>query len=215
MGVVADLPGRDAIFYGLALLDRGYRPVPIIDGSPGPDRIYLSPIDPSIPTSKSYKSACIVDMSGLLLALCQGSARLREADLAPEAPPVFLLDSKRMTGVSYVVDGAFDNRWMTFPQDFPSSRYLRDRGIRRVVFVHDTFLTQPQEDLAHVLLRWQEDGIAIESKSAHFGESPVPIKMNRPFRFRATWYRALAALGLRRNDTGGFGSYPPDPSSGG
>jgi hypothetical protein len=104
---------------------------------------------------------------------------------------------------------------MVFPQDFPSSRFLRDHGIRRVVYVHDTFLPQPQEDLAHVLLRWQEDGIAIESKSARFGDAPVLINVNRPFRFRAVWYRALAALGLRRNDAGGFGGYPPNPSGAG
>jgi hypothetical protein len=79
-----------------------------------------------------------------------------------------------------------------------------------VVFVRDTFLTQPQEDLAHVLLRWQEEGITIASKSARFGDAPVPINVNRPNRFRVIWYRALAALGLRRSDTGGFGGYPTD-----
>jgi len=109
----------------------------------------------------------------------------------------------------------FDNRWMTFPQDFPSGSFLRNRGICTVVFVHDKFQTQPPEDLAHVLLRWQEDGIAIQSKSARFGEAPVSINVVRPFRFRAAWYRALAALGLRRNDAGGFGGYPPDASRGG
>ena len=83
-----------------------------------------------------------------------------------------------------------------------------------MVFVHDTFQVQPQEDLAHILLRWQEAGIAVESKSARFGEVPVPIRVTRPYRFRAAWYRALAVLGLRRNDAGGFGGYPPPSSSG-
>lgn len=215
LAIVVDLPGSDAIFYGLALLDRGYRPVPVIDGSPGPDGNFIFPPASYGPAEENYKSACLVDMRGLLFALCQGAEQLRNAQLPPGAPPAFLLDSKRMSGVSYNIDSAFDNRWLAFPQDFPSGRFLRGRGIRRVVLVHDTFLKDPQEDLAHVLLRWQEEGLAVESKSARFGDAPVPITVSRPFRFRAAWYRALAALGLRRNDAGGFGGYPPDPSSGG
>jgi hypothetical protein len=215
LAIVVDLPGGDAIYYGLALLERGYRPVPVIDGSPGPDRSFILPADSSSPAAENHKSACMVDMRGLLFALCQGAEQLRNARLAPSAPPAFLLDSKRMSGVSYNIDSAFDNRWLAFPQDFPSGRFLRNHGIRKVALVHDTFLKDPQEDLAHVLLRWQEEGIAIESKSARFGDAPVPITVSRPFRFRAAWYRALAALGLRRNDAGGFGGYPPDPSSGG
>jgi hypothetical protein len=215
LAIVADLPGGDAIYYGLALLERGYRPVPVIDGSPGQRSNVLFPLDSSSPAGGSHKSASIVDMRGLLLALCKGATRLQETKLVPDAPPAFLLDSKRMTSLAYAIEGAFDNRWMVFPQDFPSSRFLQDHGIRKVIFVHDTFLTQPQEDLAHVLLRWQEDGITIESKSARFGDAPVPIEVNRPSRFRATWYRVLAALGLRRNDAGGFGGYPPNPSGAG
>jgi len=215
VAILADLPGGDAIHYGLALLQRSYRPVPVIDSSPGPGPFLFPPIGLSSLIDKPHKSSCVVDMRGLLYGLCQGAHRLREITLAVNAPPAFLLDSKRMTGVSSAVEGAFDNRWMVFPQDFPSSRFLRDHGICRVIYVHDTFLAQPAEDLAHILLRWQEDGIAIESKSARFGDAPVPIKVNRPFRFRAVWYRALAVLGLRRNDAGGFGGYPPSPSGAG
>ena len=215
LAIVADLPGADAIYYGLAVLQRGYRPVPVIDGSPGPRSNIPLALDHSLPTGGQFRSASIVDMRELLLALCQGAARLQERKLAADAPPAFLLDSKRMTSLAYAIEGAFDNRWMAFPQDFPSSGFLKDRGIRKVAFVHDTFLTQPQEDLAHVLLRWQEDGITIESKSARFGDAPVPINVNRPSRFRSIWYRALAVLGLRRNDAGGFGGYPPDPSGAG
>jgi hypothetical protein len=154
-------------------------------------------------------------MRGLLLALCQGAEPLRHVRLAPDAPPAFLLDSKRMNGLAQVSGEAFDNRWMAFPQDFPSAKFLLTRGIRRVVYVRDTFVKQSQEDLAHVLRRWQEAGILVESKSAHSPDSPVPIHVNRPNRFRAAWYRALASLGLRRNDAGGFGGYPPDPSGAG
>jgi hypothetical protein len=215
LAVVVDLPGADAIHYGLALMELGFRPVPVIDGSPGPSIGAMIPADLSVSARDALRSPSVVDMRGLLLALCQGANPLRQARLAPDAPPAFLLDSKRMIGVPYNIDMAFDNRWMTFPQDFPSGRFLLARGIKKVVFVHDTFQVQPQEDLAHVLLRWQQAGIGVESKSARFGESPVPIHVTRPYRFRAAWYRALAVLGLRRNDGGGFGSYPPAPSAAG
>jgi hypothetical protein len=212
--IVADLPGADAIHYGMALLEFGFRPVPVIDGSPGPSVGAMIPLDLSVVAKGALRSPTVVDMRGLLLALCQGAKPLQSAKLAADAPPAFLLDSKRMIGVPSD-DMAFDNRWMAFPQDFPSASFLLSKGIKRVVFVHDTFRVQPPEDLAHILLRWQEAGIAVESKSARFGEAPVAIQVARPYRFRAAWYRALAILGLRRNDAGGFGGYPPSPSGGG
>jgi len=213
--VVVDLPGGDAIYYGLRLLTRGYRPVPVIDGSPGPELSFQSSFGlPSAPGSPG-RSASTVDMRELLRALCLGATKLKDGELQSNAPPAFLLDSKRMTVDPFSVDGAFDNRWMTFPQDFPSSLFLRDRGIRKVIYIHDRFVPQPPDDLAHILLRWQEDGISIESKSARFGDAPVRIQVNRPSRFRALWYRALAVLGLRRNDSGGFGGYAPSASGGG
>jgi hypothetical protein len=215
LAIVADLPGADAIHYGLVLLELGFRPVPVIDGSPGPSLGAMIPPDLSVSARGALRSPSVVDMRGLLLALCQGARPLQQARLAPDAPPIFLLDSKRMIGVPYFDEMAFDNRWMVFPQDFPSARFLLARGIKKVVFVHDTFLTQPEEDLAHTLLRWQEEGIAVESKSARFGESLLPIEVKRPYRFRAVWYRALSVLRLRRNDAGGFGGYPPAPSAGG
>jgi len=215
LAIVVDLPGADAVYYGLALVGYGFRPVPVIDGSPGPYGVPASAPDAQSSTRRVRKSLSTVDMNGLLLALCQGAIPLRMTPLEGGASPAFLLDANRMVGVPPESGEIFDNRWMVFPQDFPSARFLREHGIRKVVLVHDRFVPQPQEDLAHVLLRWQEDGIAIESKSARFGEVPTSIHVNRPSRFRAAWYRGLAILGLRRNDAGGFGGYPPDTSSGG
>jgi hypothetical protein len=212
---VVDLPGSDAIYYGLALAERGCRPIPVIDGSPGPDHPAPLGLDFSLSGRPTAKSASVVDMRGLLLALCHGGELLRHARLESGSPPAFLLDSHRMKGPDPESRQVFDNRWMAFPQDFPSGLFLRKQGIRKVVLVHDTFSKEPSEDLAHVLLRWQEDGIAVESKSARFGDTPIAIKVSRPSRFRRAWYRFLAALGLRRNDAGGFGGYPPEPSSAG
>src|SRR5215470_5102291 len=36
LGMVIDLPGEISIKLGLSLAERGFRPVPVVDGSPGP-----------------------------------------------------------------------------------------------------------------------------------------------------------------------------------
>ncbi len=56
--------------------------------------------------------------------------------------------------------GKFDNRWFTFPQDFPSANLLRARGISAALVIQEK-AGQPAEDLSHVLRRWQDAGIEI------------------------------------------------------
>jgi hypothetical protein len=199
VALVVDLPGEAAIRFGLAVLKLGFRPVPVIDGSPGP-----AGASNLIGAGPSHST---VDMRGLLRALCQGAEELREYTLAAEAPPAFLLDAGRMENAAADLETAYDNRWKAFPQDFPSGRFLLDQRIRRVVLLHGRYLKQPQDDLAHVLLRWQESGIVIESKFAWNEAAPEPITVHRPSWFRVVWYRAIAMLGLRRSDTGGFGDF--------
>ncbi|MBZ0136891.1 MAG: hypothetical protein K8I27_11005 [Planctomycetes bacterium] len=44
------------------------------------------------------------------------------------------------------------------------------------------------------------------------GLKPVEIRVNKPSMFKLGWYRFLAAMGLKRNSTGGFGGRIPEPS---
>jgi hypothetical protein len=106
----------------------------------------------------------------------------------------------------------FDNRWVVLPQDFPSGTFLKANGIDRVLLLHDRD-GQPREDLAHVLLRWQEAGVAIAA--ARPGGAAAELRVARPSRFRAAWYALLVTFGLRPNSAGGFGSIIPMPSPGG
>jgi hypothetical protein len=144
-------------------------------------------------------------MRELVGALCAATPRIQALGLADDAPPIFLLDDARTHGINPADEGVFDNRWMVFPQDFPSAKLLKSRGIEDILLVQETRL--PQEDLAHVLLRWQEAGLRIHS---HDGK---PLVIPQPSRFKAPWYRALAITGLRRNRVGGFGSRVPLNSS--
>jgi hypothetical protein len=191
--IVLDLPGPRSVAQGIALARRGYRPVPLFNGCPG--------VMEAVPTQ------------ALLAAIAMSSDDLGRIDLPIDAPPVFLLDADRNPQGLKVPPGKFDNRWMTFPQDFPSANFLQSHGTQRVLLVQQE-PGAPSADLAHVLLRWQEAGIAIDGcDAAGGGRSVVTIK--KPRRYKSLWYLALAVFGFRRSSAGGFGSIVPQPGSGG
>ena len=73
---------------------------------------------------------------------------------------------------------------------------------------------RPQEDLAHVLLRWQQGGLRMLSASPA-DAAPREFTVTRPSWFRLAWYRAITAARLRRNNAGGFGAVIPVATSGG
>lgn len=197
--VIVDLPGAGSIRLAISLAEHGYRPVPVINASPGP----FVPNSTLIP-----QSMVTLDMNSLVKEICIGTRRLQRLSLPPDAPPVFILDALRLKGTKPPSDYMFDNRWRVFPQDFPSARFFAEQKIKRVTLVQPE-KTAPLEDLSHVLLRWQEAGIEILSKAVEDPGPPSAITVSRPSRFRALWYRALAIMGLRRNNVGGFGSLVP------
>jgi hypothetical protein len=207
LAVVLDLPGEQSARLGLALAMRGFRPVPVIDGSPGPDVLgTVKGVLLSGPTVVADRSIA-VDMRQLMRWLCIGAVVLPSFNLTPNARPVFILDALRTGTANSLGPEVFDNRWKTFPQDFPSARFLKEQGISQVLLIQ-TSASEPSEDLGHVLLRWQEDGIAIHVASASNVGSSHPIQIHRPPLFRTLWYRALALIGLKRAANGGFGAWP-------
>lgn len=189
--VIVDLPGEQSVLAGLALAHRGHRPVPLFNGADHP--------------------AAIVNTALIFRALQEGAPELVRAALFPDAPPAFLIDSRRMLDSAPASPGRYDNRWLVFPQDFPSASFLLSRQIRRVLLLHEK--TEPQEDLAHVLLRWQEAGIEIVDAYPTTSGFARPLVVKRPSLFRALAHRALSLAGLRRNSAGGFGGIVPKPSS--
>lgn len=192
---VLDLPGAQAVELGLALARVGYRPVPLFNTADHP--------------------AALVNVRPILDQLNAGAEEIRRLGTRPGAPPAFLLDAERGTAAPRT-PGKFDNRWMVFPQDFPSATLLLSQGIRRVVLLQKTSPPgQPQPDLAHVLRRWQEAGIELYLQDPGVDEPPRPLTVQRPSSFRSLAYRAFALFGLKRNSAGGFGSIIPVVSSSG
>lgn len=184
--IVADLPGVTAIDLGVGLAARGWRPVPLFNGCPGAN--------------------ALIDVEPLLTGLRRGAGPLAGLALPPDAPPVFLLDAQRLTGAAQRVPGRFDNRWVVVPQDFPSGNRLAAWGVRRAVVLADGIA----DDLHHVLMRWQEAGIAIEHLRP--GGERAALTLTRPWGFRGWWHRLSVMAGLSRNSAGGFGSLVPQPS---
>ena len=191
--IVVDLPGAESVAWGVALARRGYRPVPLFNTSFGP--------------------ASVVDAMPIAYALVAGAEALRGVTISREAPPAFLLDAVRMTPVVSPAPGKFDNRWVVFPQDFPSGAHLRSTGVSEVLLLHDE--RGLQEDLAHVMLRWQQLGIRLTAAGRDDAGRVRELHVQPPSMFRRAWYRALTVAGLRRNNAGGFGAVIPMPSSGG
>lgn len=190
--VVVDLPGAAAIRLGAAMAAHGFRPVPLFNGCPGKEEL--------------------INTAELITALRASAAKLTEASLPENAPPVFLLDSRRMARGITPSPGKFDNRWFTFPQDFPSANLLRARGITAALVIQEK-AGQPAEDLGHVLRRWQDAGIEIYQALPESSQ-PERLDVARPPRFRSLWYGLLAIIGLMPNSAGGFGGVVPHPSAG-
>ena len=190
--IIVDLPGSEALRIGLALAGRGHRPVPL----------YNTCDDP----------AAVIDVRPLVTALARAVPDLGKLSLPPDAPPAFLLDSHRMQPAVLPAPGKFDNRWVVFPQDFPSATFLQAHGIRDVVLIQEA--DYPQEDLAHVLRRWQDAGLAIHVLKPQ-EDTLRSVVVVKPSWFKRLGYRFAAMSGLRRNNAGGFGAIVPTPGSGG
>jgi hypothetical protein len=192
--LVIDLPGPTAIAYAVAAAHRGWRPVPLFNACTG--------------------AAEVVNMQTVIRALHEATYQLPEAKMRDDAPPAFLLDAGRLPLDKPLRPGVFDNRWMVFPQDFPSASYLQAQQIQRVLVVRQT-AKSPLEDLSHVLRRWQEAGIEILQHDPQGTADPQKFDVKPPPKYRSLWHRLLAMTGLRRSAAGGFGSIIPQPSSGG
>ena len=198
--IIVNLPGAESVDAGLALTRHGYRPVPLYNCTDGP--------------------SAVVSVKPIIARLMAGADVLQSLALPDDAPPAFLLDSNRLQGVLPPSPGQFDNRWVVFPQDFPSAIFLRSQGIERVLLIQHN-RAAADDDLSYVLLPWQRNGLAIQTMILNGATQIVPLA---PIQARNSldvsgwlWYRALLFLTIRsrRSNVGGFGAVIPRPSSGG
>jgi len=196
--IIVDLPEEKSVEESLALAYMGYRPVPLYNG------VYAE-----------NQTNMTVDVGNLSRALLAGAEVLASINFRNDAPPVFMLDSRRMKSFGKA-PGSYDNRWCVFPQDMPSASFLIRQKINRVIvrteqtpayFNKKFFDDKIQNDLTHILCRYQEAGIKIQLSCGSDDVNDTTV--SKPSKFKSLFYRLSVTLGLSRNAAGGFGSQIP------
>ena len=187
--VVVDLPGAEGVFCGLALADRGFRPVPLYNLTQGAGQEVIA-VDP------------------LIHALHHGANLLRALAIPEDAPPAFLIDSDRGRGLA--APTMFDNRWMVFPQDFPSARALLSAGIERVTVIRRE--SAPHVDLLSVLRLWKREGLPSDRFDPAAGTG-VDLAIDTTLVAVFFAHLSMVFHGLRENAAGGFGGQVPVPQA--
>ena len=156
--LIIDCPGDESLAIGVAAARAGFHPVPLFNACTGENEV--------------------ISQSPLFAVIEYATDQLRRTSLTPDAPPAFLLDSRRLKPERPPRPGDFDNRWMVLPQDFPSANFLLAHGIETVLLVQPT-AGPPQQDLSHILLRWQKAGLFLRSVSTGTAEKATAAGTDR------------------------------------
>lgn len=188
--VVVDMPGAQGIACGLVLAELGYRPVPLYNATTG-------------------QGQELIDLNPIRSGLVEGAALMQAIRLPDDAPPAFLIDSRRVDGMP--APNMYDNRWMVFPQDFPSARALMAAGLESVVAIRsDGVALKP--DLRWVLRHWKREGMVVKQLDPVTGaERSLDLDTSIMAVFGdhiSRWFS-----GLRKNSAGGFGGTVPVPQA--
>lgn len=189
--LIVDLPGAEGVHLGLALAGRGYRPVPLYNGCTGPSEL--------------------LDQGPILRALRDGAAFLAARALPAEAPPAFLLDSRRRSLPGPPRPGMLDNRWQVFPEDLPSAHLLQQRGVSRVIWIGSG---KPQDDFACILRAWLEAQITLEAKDPAVAGPPHRLVVPPLPWWQRWWNHLRSRLGLQVSPRDGFGYVVPTRTHG-
>jgi hypothetical protein len=148
-----------------------------------------------------------VDVRSIILALSATASQLRGgglrgAGLGADAPPAFLVDSRRLDGRGPLHPGRYDNRSAHSPADFPSAEVLREGGIERVVVV--LAAARPGWDLLPTLEVWRRAGLSIAIKPL---DAPLRSWPGRPRAWLwrvGAWFRRQMLVGDGRRGFGGW-----------
>lgn len=154
--IIVDMQGVDSIKEGIALAKKGYRPIPIFNGT-----------NPSV--------GCMATTNNMIIEplLIWGSVELNKIKLDDDAPPVFLLDKNRLN--RYKINASvFDNSWDIYPQDIPSAKYFLDNGIKKIIVKGEVF----NKDLSKVLYKHQKCGMKILFTDGY--DIPKEVRLKKP-----------------------------------
>ena len=158
--IFVDLPGKESIELSIDLAYKGYRPIPIFNG-----------------TDEQPGSQATTDTYLIESCLINGSEKLKNIKLDNNANPAFLLDSYR-TNRYRAKESIFDNSWDLYKQDIPSAEYFKQNGITKIIIVGDDI----QRDLKKIFLKFQEKGIDIYLTDGY--TFPQKVKLTKTIKER-------------------------------
>ncbi|MFM7133826.1 MAG: hypothetical protein ACKO0W_05860 [Planctomycetota bacterium] len=187
--LVVDLPGAESISCALALARNGFLPVPLFNATTG-------------------EGQDVLDLEPILGVLGQAGEQLAALNLPDDAPPAFLIDSRRLDGMAK--PEMFDNRWMLFPQDFPSGRLLRSAGIESATVIRRG--DRMRHDLRGVLRLLKREGVPSSALDVDTGATRELVHDLSIFSVLGD-HIAFVFHGLRENSAGGFGGRVPMPQA--
>jgi hypothetical protein len=198
--IVVDLPGALAVAVGLALAEKGYRPVPLFNGCPPPE---------------GDESLAVIDVEPTLAGLVEGGPRLQALPLPLDAPPAFLVDANRNSPrrLADLETEAFYNVSTLFETDFPSAEFLRAVGLTGVLWLCERERV-PAADLGYVLRLWQRGGLALGVKRLSEWGGLRPLAGGGLWLLYRFLHRLWASISLRPCPMGGYGDFLPGPSGG-
>ncbi len=158
--IFVDLPGKESIELSIDLAYKGYRPIPIFNGTD------------EQPGSQATTNTYLIES-----CLINGSEKLKNIKLDNNANPAFLLDSYR-TNRYRAKESIFDNSWDLYKQDIPSAEYFKQNGITKIIIVGDEI----QRDLKKIFLKFQEKGIDIYLTDGY--TFPQKVKLTKTIKER-------------------------------
>ncbi len=158
--IFVDLPGKESIELSIDLAYKGYRPIPIFNGTD------------EQPGSQATTNTYLIES-----CLINGSEKLKNIKLDNNANPAFLLDSYR-TNRYRAKESIFDNSWDLYKQDIPSAEYFKQNGITKIIIVGDVI----QRDLKKIFLKFQEKGIDIYLTDGY--TFPQKVKLTKTIKER-------------------------------
>lgn len=138
--IIVDLPGQESVGYGVALVDYGFRPIPVYNG-----------------TLEQQGSRATVDNQSVGLALELMAGTILNKDIADGARPAFLLDRSRLNRYK-LEESMYDNSWDIYPQDLPSPQYFLDNGIESILVIGGKKISR---DIKNILVNHQKKGLKI------------------------------------------------------
>lgn len=147
--IFIDLPGKESIELSIDLAYKGYRPIPLFNG-----------------TDEQNGAQATTDTYLIESSLINSVEKLKDIHLKNDANPAFLLDYFR-TNRYRAKESIFDNSWDLYKQDIPSAQYFKRNGINKIIIVSKEI----QKDLKKIFLNFQDNDIKL-----YFTEGYLPAK---------------------------------------